>query len=298
MVDLSTAMSAAQGSGGRGGKSERPKSLPAHKALEPFDPVKHAAKEKADTVSMWIVLSFATIVALLERFLLMPSMGPGEAEILWIGPILLAFALPSLHRSILPEIFTEHYTKGTWFRATFLHIFTWLAISFLMVNPPFGDISAPGMPDGDGVDGWAIAKINTTGEVVQLEGLDISRSGATIEISNITLSENERLIMLVGIRDNSDAQLVSVNASIRTVDGELFLEALDEAALENATSTPFLRTMTMSDSQIETMQGFEIPHIGIGAYDISITFTDQGEPWINSATVELAFNVDAGNQAS
>ena len=42
-----------------------------------------------------------------------------------------------------PASFVELYTKGTWFKASFLHIFTWLAITMLLVNPPFGDIGAP-----------------------------------------------------------------------------------------------------------------------------------------------------------
>ena len=57
----------------------------------------------------------------------------------------------SIHRSLLPEKFVEHYTRGTWFKASFLHVFTWLALTFLLTNAPFADIVAPQVDDGWGM---------------------------------------------------------------------------------------------------------------------------------------------------
>ena len=58
----------------------------------------------------------------------------------------------STHRSLLPEKFVEHYTRGTWFKASFLHVFTWLAFTFLLTNAPFADINAPQVDEGWGND--------------------------------------------------------------------------------------------------------------------------------------------------
>ena len=69
MVDVDTALRASAYSGkkGTGGKGGGKKSS----ALEPFDPSSHAEKEKADAVSMWIVIFFGLSVALLMRFYMM-----------------------------------------------------------------------------------------------------------------------------------------------------------------------------------------------------------------------------------
>ena len=56
-------------------------------ALEPFTPP-HAEKEKADAVSMWIVIFFGLSVALLMRFYMMPGMN-GTKQILWLLPLLM-----------------------------------------------------------------------------------------------------------------------------------------------------------------------------------------------------------------
>ena len=36
--------------------------------IESFDPVEHVSKEKADTVSMWLVITFAATMALVMRY--------------------------------------------------------------------------------------------------------------------------------------------------------------------------------------------------------------------------------------
>ena len=72
MVDLSTAMTAAQGERRQrapgDGKEKKVRRTGRNLGIEPFDPVKHVAKEKADMASMWLVLGFALLVTLLMRY--------------------------------------------------------------------------------------------------------------------------------------------------------------------------------------------------------------------------------------
>ena len=135
---------------GAGDKERKKNRSGADMGIESFDPVKHVSKEKADTVSMWLVLTFATTMALVMRYVAVPG-SQGNADLLWFMPMMAIFLLPSLHRSLLPEKFVEHYTRGTWFKASFLHVFTWLALTFLLTNAPFADIAAPQVDDGWGM---------------------------------------------------------------------------------------------------------------------------------------------------
>ena len=160
MVDIQTAMSAARadrggrrkgaGAGDKKGRSGR------DHGIEPFDPVKHVSKERADMFSMWLVIVFSGVVALMMRYVVMPSFdGDSSKDLLWLLPMSLIFVLPSLHRMALPEALHEHYGKGTWFRAAFLHVFTWLAFTFLLTNPPMADIGAP-----ETAAGWTVVMVD------------------------------------------------------------------------------------------------------------------------------------------
>ena len=74
MVDVDSAMRASAYSGKRRGrKSEEEKQEEKQgRELEPFDPVEHAQKEKADAYSMWIVILYGLVVAAFIRYSLMP----------------------------------------------------------------------------------------------------------------------------------------------------------------------------------------------------------------------------------
>ena len=67
--------------------------------LEPFEPASHASKEKADALSMWLVIIFGLIVALMMRYYFMPTLEKTE-EALWLLPVLLIFTLKPLHKAI------------------------------------------------------------------------------------------------------------------------------------------------------------------------------------------------------
>jgi len=155
MVDLKTAMAAAQAErmkrdGAKNAEKKKRRSG-ADLGIEPFDPVKYVNKERADTASMWLVIVYAFIVTMMMRYILMPSTTLDKTDVLYILPLTMLILIPQIHRMVMPERFKEHYTKGTWFKAFFLYTFTFLSLSFLVVNPPFGDIVAPQLADEWGV---------------------------------------------------------------------------------------------------------------------------------------------------
>ena len=105
MVDINTALAAAateRKNRGTGTKERKKNRSGADLGIESFDPVKHVAKEKADTVSMWLVLGFGATIALLMRYVAMPS-SQDSPDLLWFLPLMCIFILPSLHRAILSE---------------------------------------------------------------------------------------------------------------------------------------------------------------------------------------------------
>ena len=199
MVDVDTALRASAYSGKKGSaaKGGGKKSS----ALEPFDPSSHAEKEKADAVSMWIVIIFGISVALLMRFYMMPGMN-GTKQILWLLPVLMITLLRPIHQVFVPSRFFELYTTGNWVRSSFLYIFTWLALSFALVNPPLADIAAPHLAG-------AI-------DIATTEG--ISDSDLDGSIYEIRISQDSVPILLgLAVRDNVDAENSTMNLTIQKV---------------------------------------------------------------------------------
>ena len=87
MVDLNTAMAAAAGDRQKRmadeGKERKKRRSGSDLGLEAFDPVKHVTKEKAETVSMWLVIGFSVLVSLLMRYVLMPRTTVEKSDILY-----------------------------------------------------------------------------------------------------------------------------------------------------------------------------------------------------------------------
>ena len=199
MVDVDTALRASAYSGkkGTGGKGGGKKSS----ALEPFDPSSHAEKEKADAVSMWIVIFFGLSVALLMRFYMMPGMS-GTKQILWLLPLLMISLIRPIHQAFVPSRIFELYTTGNWVRSSFLYIFTWLALSFALVNPPLADIAAPHLAG-------AI-------DIATTEG--ISDSDLDGSVYEIRISQDSIPVLLgLAVRDNVDAENSTMNLTIQKV---------------------------------------------------------------------------------
>jgi len=197
MVDVDTALRASAYSGKRGGG---PKGADRQDStLEPFDPSSHAEKEKADAISMWIVISFGLIVAIIMRFYMMPGLEKSE-QILWLLPFLMITVIRPIHQLIVPSRFFEQYTTGNWVRASFLYLFTWLALSFALVNPPLADIAAPHLAGSIDIasEGDGISQHKLSGDVYEVR---ISR-------------ETEPVILGLAVRDNVDAENTTMNLTI------------------------------------------------------------------------------------
>ena len=189
MVDVDSALRASAYSGKKrkGGPGTTEK---ASTELEPFDPSHHAQKEKADAVSMWLVIFFGALVATSMRYLLMPTMDNSE-QVLWLLPVLLIGLVRPLHRVLIPSGIFEIYTGGNWFRASFLYLFTWLALSFALVNPPLADIAAPHLA-GD---------IDIKAESEMMDETSYSRGEFEILIDEDTVN----ITLGLAVRDNVDA---------------------------------------------------------------------------------------------
>jgi len=196
MVDVDTALRASAYSGKRGSSSKEGDKKPS--TLEPFDPSSHAEKEKADAISMWIVILFGLTVALLMRFYMMPGMDSPQ-QVLWLLPVLMIALIRPLHQLVVPSSFYDLYTTGNWVRGAFLYLFTWLALSFALVNPPIADIAAPHLAG-------AIDIANSEG---------ISDSDLNGRVYEIRISQDSIPVIIgLGIRDNVDAQNSTMNLTI------------------------------------------------------------------------------------
>ena len=280
MVDVDTALRAnAYNDRKRRSSGDKKEGKTTPKKIEDFDPAAHAVKEVADAYSMWLVIIYGTVVALAVRYLLMPEMKEPGA-ILYLLPLLLCATIIPIHKIIIPSKYSELYTNGNWFRAVFLFIFTWLAFSFIVSNPPLADIAPPTLAGGIDIE--------------QTEGIEETswKNGVyTINLNQDTVD----VVMGMAVRDNVDAESVNINAAIY-YRGEMLEE------LANGTAISHTEEMGMFDSINNWTRGDRVgPHendIGLawdlgtldpGEYTIEITMTEEGSPWIN--TTELVYTI-------
>ena len=277
MVDINTAMAAAAAerrNRGTGDKERKKNRSGADMGIESFDPVKHVSKEKADTVSMWLVITFALSMSLIMRYVAMPG-SQSNSDMLWFIPLMAIFLLPSIHRALLPEKFVEHYTRGTWFKASFLHVFTWLALTFLLTNAPFADIVAPQVDDGWGMissteEGYDFTD-SSDGEVTLVEGY----TGAHY--------------IVLAFSDNNDASDSEYSISAAWEDGESIenswttIEAEDDSALDSVREHKDID----HPIAIKIKEGLEA-----GEYEIKVKVTEDGDPWENTRTITMTLIVE------
>ena len=289
MVDLSTAMTAAQGERRQrtpgDGKEKKVRRTGRNLGIEPFDPVKHVQKEKADMASMWLVLGFALSVTLLMRYVLMGVTDPENSKILYILPLTCIFLIPTLHRTIMPERFVEHYGGGTWFKAAFLHTFTFLALSFLLVNPPFGDIAAPELAKS-----WTVVTDN--GEAIEYP-FDVSTKGTTLTWhTNGSTTLQGDAWLLFGLMDNKNSDGASVevtreyqaNETTRDVNESYWYDNAE--AIKNGTSSSNKSSpnLTPHGDQDQPFAIFLGTDLGEGTHTITVVITEEGDPWENVQT--------------
>lgn len=277
MVDINTAMAAAAAerrNRGTGDKERKKNRSGADMGIESFDPVKHVSKEKADTVSMWLVITFALSMSLIMRYVAMPG-SQSNSDMLWFIPLMAIFLLPSIHRALLPEKFVEHYTRGTWFKASFLHVFTWLALTFLLTNAPFADIVAPQVDDGWGMissteEGYDFTD-SSDGEVTLVEGY----TGAHY--------------IVLAFSDNNDASESTYSISATWDGGDSIenswtsIEAEDDSALDSV----------REHKDIDHPLAIKIEEgLPAGEYEIKVKVTEDGDPWENTRTITMTLIIE------
>ena len=278
MVDINTAMAAAAAerrNRGTGDKERKKNRSGADMGIESFDPVKHVSKEKADTVSMWLVITFALSMSLVMRYVAMPG-SKANSDMLWFIPMMAVFLLPSIHRSLLPDKFVEHYTKGTWFKASFLHVFTWLALTFLLTNAPFADIVAPQVDDG-----WGMISSSE-------EGYDFTDSSGG-EVTLVEGYEGTHYIVLA-FSDNYDAADSKYSISF---EGESVNNSWTDIESEDSSALNSVR----EHKEIDYPVAIEVPAgLEAGEYEFKIKVTEDGDPWENTRTVTMTLVVEMAEE--
>jgi hypothetical protein len=283
MVDINTAMAAAaaerRNRGGKDDKERKKNRSGADMGIESFDPVKHVAKEKADIRSMWLVIAFAATMAILMRYLAMPN-SQDNADMLWFIPMLCIFLLPSLHRAVMSEKYVEHYTKGTWFKASFLHVFTWLAITFLLTNAPFADIVAPQVDDG-----WGM--ISSSEDGFDFEGSD----DGTVYLSEGYSGEH---FLVLAFADNYDA---ADSEYTITFNGEEVNNSWDEKENNDSFSKEMKEVRDHEDIDYPVVIKID-EGLTAGTYTVTIEVVEDGDPWENTRTVELELVVEEVEEES
>ena len=244
--------------------------------LESFDPVNYVAKERAETASMWLVLGFAISVSMLMRFGIMPSMSHGDS-VLWLLPLLSVFLIPSIHRLIMPQTLVEHYTKGTWFKASFLHVFTWLAITLLLVNPPFGDIGSPEVAKQ-----WTVVMIDENGNhSYPSDGPTMRVEEGNIKELEISLDSFEEAWLIFAVRDNLDVNNVELNLTLNGIN-----LAPSTSAFENITEVGINSTWSeeIIDNDREDLgYAVKLDNLSEGFWEFRLTLSEQGIPWENTS---------------
>ena len=284
MVDLQTAMAAAAAErrqkAGAASEDRKVRRSGANLGIEPFDPVKHVSKERADTASMWLVISYAIIVSLMMRFVLMPNTSPEKSDILYLMPLTMIILIPQIHRMVMPKSFQEFYGKGTWFKAGFLHTFTFLAMAFLLVNPPMGDIVAPKIASH-----WAIATDN--GDVL-LFNEDSSKDGTVewVVDNDGKLAGEVWLLFALADNVNSDGAEVVVELThqntpqILNSDDNFWANNSDriEAAKKTDNKSAPNLVPHSEDQPFAINLGNDL---AVGLHQIKVTINEDGDPWQN-----------------
>ena len=296
MVDVDSAMRAsAYGGGKRRKKSDEDKQKEKDdRVMEPFDPAATAKKETAEAYSMWIVIIFGLSVCLFMRYVFMDTL-TGPTRVLWLLPMLLISVIPSIHKILIPSEYYELFTMGNWFRASFLYFFSFLALSFILANPPLADIAAPTLSGGLDIE---------TNEAV----VDTRWSGGTYYIE--PNQDNIDIVLGMGVRDNVDAETAMMAATI-WYRGDMIatlsagpVGELDEAQQRfdevdgNWTRGNSKGLLTKDElgpkiaSRADDIGlAWEISDMQLGDYEVRISLSEEGDPWENTWEAVYTINV-------
>jgi len=284
MVDVDSAMRAsAYGGGKRRKKSEDDKQKEKEgRVLEPFDPAAAAKKETAEAYSMWIVIVYGLSVCLFMRYFFMPTLTE-PTRALWLLPMLLMVSVPSLHKVMVPVEYYEIFTMGNWFRACFLYFFSFIALSFILANPPLGDIAAPTISGG--------LDIETNDAAVDTRW---SKDTYYIETNQDTID----IVLGMAVRDNVNAETAMMTASV-WFRGEMIANLSDGAVGElseaqvrfdevggNWTRGDQKNTLTkdvlgpkVASRAEDVGLAWDISDMELGDYEVRINLSEVGDPW-------------------
>ena len=219
---------------------------------------------------------------------MMPGM-EGPKSVLWFLPLTLVVILPSLHRVLVPEPYKSRYTFGNWFRAAMLFIFTWLALSFILVNPPIGDIGAPD-----------IAGKMT---VVIVDGEDI-----LIDSDNLTSKKNSFILdrngssgeawMIFYVNDNTDPSVATINlTSLFNAPNETPKELAGGTVGDYSNCTSIVDGLRESQQNAIQKHEYDVCaaiNLGVldaGDYHLTVTLTEDGDPWTNTRVIEYDLTI-------
>lgn len=276
MVDVDSALRASAYSGkkrpkGSDSKREEVKS----RKIEPFEPEEAFEKEKADAFSMWLVIVFGFTIGLIMRYVVMPTLSESEA-ILWVLPLSLVVILPTMHKLLIPDKWSDRYDGGNWFRASFLYIFSWLAISFLLVNPPLADIAPPTLANG--ID------VQSTDSIEYVGWID---GTYTIALNQGTVD----VVLGMAVRDNVDAENATVQVSFWKY-GAFVGELANGTASDLTEARATFDSVNNSWISVDKLGYPEVikhsEDIGLawdlgsltpGQYEIKVRLSEVGDPW-------------------
>ena len=276
MVDVDSALRASAYSGkkrpkGSDSKKEEVKS----RKIEPFEPGEAFEKEKADAFSMWLVIVFGLTMGLIMRYVVMPTLSQSEA-ILWVLPLSLVVILPTMHKLLIPNKWSDRYDGGNWFRASFLYIFSWLAISFLLVNPPLADIAPPTLANGIDVQ-------NTD----SIEYAGMIDGTYTIALNQGTVD----VVLGMAVRDNVGAENATVQVSFWKY-GALVGELANGKASDLTEASATFESVNNSWVSVDKLGNpvvikhsediglaWDLGSLTPGQYEIKVRLSEVGDPW-------------------
>jgi hypothetical protein len=284
MVDVDSAMRASAYGSKRRKKSEEDKEKEKQsRVLEPFDPVAVAKKETAEAYSMWIVIIYGLSVCMFMRYIFMPTLTE-PTRALWLLPMLLIVTIPSLHKIMVPSEYYEIFTLGNWFRAGFLYFFSFIALSFILANPPLGDIAAPTISGG--------LDIETNDAVVDARW-STQQGTYYLETNQDTID----IVLGMSVRDNVDAETAIMTASIwyrgemianlsNGAVGELSEAQVRFDEVENWTRGDHKNTLTgdvlgpkVASRSEDVGLAWDISGMDLGDYEVRINLSEIGDPW-------------------
>jgi hypothetical protein len=296
MVDLKTAMAAAQAEQRKKAASSMEEKKKRRSGpdlgIEPFDPVKYVTKERAETASMWLVIAYAIIITMVMRYLLMPGTDRNNADILYMFPLVMIILIPQIHRMVMPKKFVEVYGKGTWFKASFLHTFTFLSVAFLLTNPPFADVVAPQVSST-----WVIGVEEDSGLVYSN---DSGRGGVTHwQLTGSDTVLEGPIWLFFGLADNVNSDGATVEVTLKNNDGEESL-SMDDMYWESNFDA-IVNGTRLDNSSIPNL----LPHGGLdqpvavslgsdlapGTHTIEVKIIEDGNPWKNTRIYTWKFEI-------